>query len=34
MVFDFTIADGTVVQIELIADPGRIGELDLTVLDA
>jgi RNA polymerase sigma-70 factor (ECF subfamily) len=34
MVFGFTIADGTVVQIELIADPGRIGELDLTVLDA
>ena len=34
MVFGFTIADGTVVRIELVADPGRIGELDLTVLDA
>ena len=34
MVFGFTIAEGTVVQIELVADPGRIEELDLTVLDA
>jgi RNA polymerase sigma-70 factor (ECF subfamily) len=34
MVFDFTIADGKVVEIDLIADPERIGELDLTVLGA
>jgi RNA polymerase sigma-70 factor (ECF subfamily) len=34
MVFGFTIANGKVVQIYLIADPERIGELDLTVLDA
>lgn len=34
MVFGFTIADRTVVRIELIADAKRIGELDLTVLDA
>jgi len=34
MVFDFTIADGKVVEIDLIADPERIVELDLTVLGA
>jgi RNA polymerase sigma factor (sigma-70 family) len=34
MVFGFTIVDGTVVGIEFVADPARIGELDLTVLDA
>jgi RNA polymerase sigma-70 factor (ECF subfamily) len=34
MVFGFTIANGKVVQIDLIADPERIGELDLTVLGA
>jgi RNA polymerase sigma-70 factor, ECF subfamily len=34
MVFGFTIVDGTVVGIELVADPARIGELDLTFLDA
>jgi len=34
MVFDFTIANGKVVKIDLIADPERIGELDLTVLGA
>ena len=32
MVFDFTIANGKVVKIDLIADPERISELDLTVL--
>ena len=32
MVFGFTIANGKVVRIDLIADPERIGELDLTVL--
>jgi hypothetical protein len=34
MVFDFTIADGKVVEIDLIADPERISELDPTVLGA
>ena len=34
MVFDFTIADGKVVEIDLIADHERISELDLTVLGA
>ena len=34
MVFDFTIANGKVVKIDLIADPERISELDLTVLGA
>jgi hypothetical protein len=34
MVFDFMIADGKVVGIDLIADPERISELDLTVLGA
>jgi RNA polymerase sigma-70 factor (ECF subfamily) len=34
MVFDFTIADDKVVGIDLIADPERISELDLTVLGA
>jgi RNA polymerase sigma-70 factor (ECF subfamily) len=34
MVFGFTIANGKVVKIDLIADPERIGELDLTVLGA
>ena len=32
MVSDFTIANGKVVKIDLIADPERISELDLTVL--
>ena len=32
MVFGFTIANGKVVEIDLIADPERIGELDLSVL--
>jgi RNA polymerase sigma-70 factor, ECF subfamily len=34
MVFGFTIANGKVVRIDLIADPERISELDLTVLGA
>ena len=34
MVSDFTIANGKVVKIDLIADPERISELDLTVLGA
>ena len=34
MVFDFTIEDGRVVEIELIADPERIRDLEPTVLDA
>ena len=34
MVFDFTIANGRVVGIDLIADPERISELDVTVLGA
>jgi RNA polymerase sigma-70 factor (ECF subfamily) len=32
MVFDFTIEDGKVVEIELIADPDRIRELEPTIL--
>jgi RNA polymerase sigma factor (sigma-70 family) len=34
MVFDFTIEDGKVVEIELIADPDRIRELEPTILGA
>jgi RNA polymerase sigma factor (sigma-70 family) len=34
MVFDFTIEDGKVVEIELIADPERIRELEPTILGA
>ena len=33
VVFDFTITDGTVVAIDLIADPERLGEIDLVLLD-
>jgi RNA polymerase sigma factor (sigma-70 family) len=33
VVFGFTIADGKVVGIELLADPARLRELDLLVLD-
>jgi hypothetical protein len=29
MVFCFTIVDGTIVGIEMIADPDRIGEMDI-----
>jgi RNA polymerase sigma factor (sigma-70 family) len=34
VVFAFTIARGKVVRIDLLADPQRIGELDLVILDA
>jgi RNA polymerase sigma factor (sigma-70 family) len=34
MVFDFTLADGRVVAIDLIADPERIRELEPTILGA
>jgi RNA polymerase sigma-70 factor (ECF subfamily) len=33
VVFDFTIADGRVVAIDLLADPDRLGELDLEIDD-
>lgn len=33
VVFGFTIADGKIVEIEMVADPERIGQLDLTVPD-
>jgi len=32
VVFAFTIADGKIVQIEMMADPARLGELDLSIL--
>jgi hypothetical protein len=32
MVFDFTLADGRVVAIDLIADPERIRDLEPTIL--
>jgi RNA polymerase sigma factor (sigma-70 family) len=34
IVFGFTIARGRIVEIELFADPGRLGELDLEILDS
>ncbi len=34
MVFSFRIADGKITRIDMIADPGRIGELDIDVLRA
>jgi RNA polymerase sigma-70 factor (ECF subfamily) len=34
MVFDFTIEDGKVVEIDLIADPERIRDLEPAILDA
>ncbi|HYU66730.1 MAG TPA: RNA polymerase subunit sigma-70, partial [Jatrophihabitantaceae bacterium] len=33
VVFAFTVADGTIVGIEMLADPERLGELDLVILD-
>jgi RNA polymerase sigma-70 factor (ECF subfamily) len=33
VVFGFTIADGRIVEIELLADPERLRELDLAILD-
>jgi RNA polymerase sigma-70 factor, ECF subfamily len=32
VVFAFTIAGGKIVEIELIADPERIGRLNVTIL--
>ena len=32
-VADFTVAHGQIVEIDLLADPARLRELDLTVLD-
>jgi RNA polymerase sigma factor (sigma-70 family) len=32
--FDLTIIDGTIVEIDLIADADRLGELDVVILDA
>jgi len=32
VVFDFTIARGTIVEIHLLADPERLRQLELTVL--
>jgi hypothetical protein len=33
MVLDFTIVDGRIVAIDAIADPERVQELDLAMLD-
>jgi RNA polymerase sigma-70 factor (ECF subfamily) len=33
VVFDFTITSGKIVAIELIADPARLRQLDLAVLN-
>jgi len=32
-VFDFRIAHGKIVAIEIVADPERLGEMELEVLD-
>jgi RNA polymerase sigma-70 factor (ECF subfamily) len=32
MVFDFTVVDGKVVEIEMVADPGRLGDLDIAIV--
>jgi RNA polymerase sigma-70 factor (ECF subfamily) len=34
VVVSFTVADGKIVAIDLIADPERLGQLDVTILDA
>jgi RNA polymerase sigma-70 factor (ECF subfamily) len=34
VVFGFTIAGGRVVEIDMVADAERVGELDLVLLDA
>jgi RNA polymerase sigma factor (sigma-70 family) len=34
VVFGFTVADGKIVAIDILADPERLGQLDLTILDA
>ena len=31
--FGFTITDGRIVEIEMVADPERIGQLDLSILN-
>jgi hypothetical protein len=33
VVFDFTITDGKVVEINLVADPARLRSIDLAILD-
>lgn len=33
VVFGFTIAGGTIVAIEIVADAERLSQLDLTILD-
>lgn len=33
VVFGFTITDGRIVEIEMVADPERIGQLDLSILN-
>ena len=33
VVFSFTIADGKIVQIDLLADPAGLGQLHLEILD-
>jgi Sigma-70, region 4 len=33
VVFGFTVADGRIVEITLLADPDRLGQPELTVLD-
>jgi hypothetical protein len=33
IVFNFTIADGKIVAIDILGDPGRLSRLDLTILD-
>jgi hypothetical protein len=32
VVFDFTIVDGRIVEIDLVADPERLGRLDIVIL--
>jgi hypothetical protein len=33
VVFNFTIRDGTIVEIEMVADPERISQLDPSILN-
>ena len=33
MVFTFTVADGRVTAVDLVADPDRLGGLDIVALD-
>jgi hypothetical protein len=33
VVYDFTVRDGRIVAIDLIADPDRLSGLDLTIVD-